>query len=166
VGKIAALAYELRFKLPVGTDPATIGNREVFKLDPSIAVRLDQPDLKLGGRQVFLATVNSGQAYINECAAAGVPIPPPIGQLDPAGVSGWKSQGFIPSAAQFIVGTPAEVRTFESPQGMCIALPRYMGTSLDTVELDGVICLSKTTSRVCFWDNQMGAAASRSRPAP
>jgi hypothetical protein len=101
---------------------------------------------------VFLATTNAGQAYIDECAAAGVPIPPTIGQL---GAGKWTSRGFIPKAEQFIVNTPAEVRTFDNASGMCIALPRYSDDTKSTVALDGVICLSKTTSKVCFWDNQM-----------
>ena len=47
------------------------------------------------------------------------------------------------------------MRSFTSPSGMCFALPRYSDGSLTTVDLDGVICLSRTTSKVCFWDNQM-----------
>jgi hypothetical protein len=158
VGKIAALTYALRWKLPVGNDPRAMGKLESFKLDPSIAARLVLPELRPDDGKVFLITANSGEAYIRECAAAGVPTPPPIGQLDPAGLTGWKRRGFIPTSAQFIVGTPAEVRTFESPEGMCIALPRYTDGELTTVQLDGVICLSRTSSSVCFWDNQMGGA--------
>src|SRR5262249_27348653 len=102
------------------------------------------------------ATINSGQAYIDECRAAGVPIPPTINVMDPAGLMGWKSQGFIPTTDQFIVGTPAEVRTYHStsPEGMCYALPRYTDASLSEVQLDGVICMGKVSSKVCFWDNQ------------
>jgi hypothetical protein len=76
--------------------------------------------------------------------------------MDPAGLTGWKSQGFIPTSTQFISGTPAELRTFQSssPPGMCIALPRYTDTTKTTVKLDGVICLGQS-SKVCFWDNQM-----------
>jgi len=37
---------------------------------------------------------------------------------------------------------------------MCYALPRF-DSSLTTVNLDGVICLSQETSKACFWDNQM-----------
>lgn len=74
--------------------------------------------------------------------------------MDPAGTAGWKSQGFIPTGDQFIVGSPAEVRTYQStnPAGMCYALPRF-DANKTTVNLDGVICLSEETSKVCFWDN-------------
>jgi hypothetical protein len=77
--------------------------------------------------------------------------------MDPNGTAGWKSEGFIPTGDQFIVGTPAELRSFRSssPDGMCFALPRYTDASKSTVELDGVICTGKQSSKVCFWDNQM-----------
>ena len=109
---------------------------------------------KFGGAAGLLsATTNSGQAYINECRAAGVPIPPSINLMDPSGLTGWKSHGFIRPEDQFIVGTPAEVRTYTSPEGMCYALPRFTDDTKSTVQLDGVICLSKQSSKVCFWDN-------------
>ncbi len=172
LGKLNALKYELNWKLPARPDLEPVQNREEFKLDPEIEKKLKLPEFSLpspdktsggvpGGIQVLSATMNSGQNYLNECAAAGVPIPPPIGRLDPAGFTGWKRQGFIPPNAQFIVNTPAEVRTFQSssPPGMCIALPRYTDMCRSTVKLDGVICLGQTSSKVCFWDNQMQGAA-------
>jgi hypothetical protein len=159
IGKIGALRYVLEFQLPDNPDPRGFRERNDFQLDPAIRSKLDLPAFKVGasgGIQVLSATSNSGQAYINECMANQVPIPPSIGVLDPAGTSGWRSLGFIPQASQFITGTPAELRTFVSPDGMCFALPRYSTSSLSTVLLDGVICLSQITSKVCFWDNQMG----------
>ena len=157
VGKLNALKYQLNWKLP---ERATLDQNlfgEEFKLTPDIENRLKLPALNPVGLHVETATTNTGQNYINECMAAGVPVPPTIGVLDPAGVAGWKSQGFIPTAEQFIVNSPAEVRTFKStsPSGMCIALPRYTDASKSTVALDGVICLGQTSSKVCFWDNQM-----------
>jgi hypothetical protein len=152
MGKLNALKFALQRNLETGAE---------FRLDPELERKLKLPDFKpSGGVHVLSATMNKGQAYLNECAAAGVPIPPPIGRLDPAGLTGWKSQGFIPQTMQFIVGTPAEVRTFKSttPPGMCIALPRYRDSALATVDLDGVICLGQTTSKSCFWDNQMNGA--------
>jgi hypothetical protein len=146
-GKINALRYALE-RLAESDDR--------FKLDPGIQEKLRA--IPGGGVVLFLPTVNQGQNYLNECMGNQVPIPPPINQMDPNGLTGWKSQGFIPQAQQFIVGSPAEVRTFQSAQGMCIALPRY-NNSQTTVNLDGVICLSKITSRVCIWDNQMGGSA-------
>jgi hypothetical protein len=146
-GKINALRYALE----------RLVRDKKLQIDPDIRKKIDE--IPTGSDVVFLSTVNMGQAYLNECSAASVPIPPPIGVLDPAGTAGWKSQGFIPKLEQFIVGTPAEVRTFQSPLGMCIALPRYSSDAKTFVDLDGVICLSKTTSKVCFWDNQMMGTA-------
>jgi hypothetical protein len=153
--KLNALEYRLKWRLPLRDDPKELQNLEPFTLDPKIEERLKRPEFKPGGATVLRSTTNGGQAYIDECAAADVPIPPSIGVLNPSGTAGWRSLGFIPTGDQFIVGTPAEVRVFQSPKGMCIALPRYTGPSKTTVQLDGVICLSRTTSKVCFWDNQM-----------
>jgi hypothetical protein len=159
-GKVNALKQALRLKLPSRNNLRGFKFGQEFKLNPDIQNRINSPELSLNKARLFSATINQGQAYIDECRAAGVPIPPPIGQLDPAGVSGWKSQGFIPTTQQFIVGTPAEVRTFQSssPVGLCIALPRYVDDTLARVALDGVICLGQASSKVCFWDNQMSGS--------
>jgi hypothetical protein len=162
VGKLNALKYELRWVLPQSPEREKLQNRQEFKLDPEIENTLKQSAFAPGGGglHVLTATTNSGQSYVNECNTDGVPIPPTIGVLDPLGLAGWKSQGFIPQSTQFIVGTPAEVRTYHStaPEGLCIALPRYSDATLATVSLDGVICLGKISSKVCFWDNQMMGA--------
>jgi hypothetical protein len=152
IGKLNALKFALHWKLPESDKLDLLQTREVFTLDSALEEKLNLPDSDI---QFLAATINLGQNYIDECAAAGVPIPPTIGVLDPAGVAGWKSQGFIPN--QFIVRTPAEVRTFQSssPPGMCIALPRYTDSTKTTVMLDGVICQGQQTAKVCFWDNQM-----------
>ncbi len=174
LGKLKALESALRWKLPDKPDFEERQPREIFKIDPALEETLKLPALMPGTGVVFAVTTNRGQAYIDECRAAGVPIPPPIGCIDPAGPTPppsqcrglglWESQGFIPMNQQFITGapsgnptSPAEVRTFKStsPPGMCIALPRYSDTSLTTVELDGVICLGQTSSKNCYWDNQM-----------
>ena len=160
VGKLNALKFALRWKLPERPGMKDFIYGEEFKIAPEIEEQLRAPEFTPGGIQLLSVTTNSGQAYIDECRAAGVPIPPPIGRLDPAGLAGWKSQGFIPGSNQFIVGSPAEVRTFQSssPAGMCIALPRYTDNTRTTVALDGVICLGQASSKVCFWDNQMRGA--------
>jgi hypothetical protein len=159
LGKLRALEYALTFQLPEREGQNIGDRRQEFKLDPELVKKLESAQFKPDGSGVHVlsATTNLGQAYINECMAARVPIPPTIGILDPAGTAGWKSQGFIPQADQFIVGSPAEVRTYlsTSPAGMCYALPRYSGTAKTTVAIDGVICLSHETSKTCFWDNQM-----------
>jgi hypothetical protein len=153
--KLAALASRLEWQLPAGDELEELRSLTPFELPQEIGKRLERPEFRLGSRAVALVTTNKGQAYLDECAASGVPIPPPIGVLDPNGTAGWRSLGFIPPTEQFIVGTPAEVRAFVAPTGMCIALPRYTNASLTNVSLDGVICLSSTTSKVCFWDNSM-----------
>ena len=95
-------------------------------------------------------TEKQGEDYIDECAAAGVPIPPTWG------TSGWESRGI--QDPLFIPGN-AEVFVFEKtspPRGVCMALPRYAG---DMISLLGVICQGNDTrqgndtSKVCFWDN-------------
>jgi hypothetical protein len=158
--KLAAMRYQLTWNLPApGSKASAIWDGGEFRLDPEVRRRLDTVRLgpSPGGTVFSLATTKTGQDYIDQCSANQVPIPPTINKMDPAGTTGWKIQGEIPTGQQFIVQSPAEVRTFESPQGMCIALPRYNGAKT-TVALDGVICLSKITSKVCIWDNQKGGA--------
>ena len=156
--KLNALKHRLSWRLPRRDDREPLQGLVPFKLDSKIEAKLGLAEFKIAGGTASLVTTNSGQAYIDECTAADVPIPPSIGVLDPAGTAGWKSLGFIPTAEQFIVGTPAEVRIFKSSKGMCIALPRYSDGTKTIVDLDGVICLSRTTSKVCFWDNQMSGS--------
>lgn len=157
LGKLGALGYELNWVLPTRADTDVRRAVERFRPAPELESRLRLPDLQIAPALFFSATTNSGQDYIDECARAdnSVPIPPPIGVLDPTGTAGWRSLGFIRTADQFITQTPAELRVFQNGAGMCMALPRYTDAGLGTVKLDGVICLSRTTSRVCFWDNQM-----------
>jgi len=100
----------------------------------------------LAGDATLLSTSSGGQAYIDECKAAGVPTPPKWG------TSQWKPRGELTS--EFLdPSLKAEVYTFQSssPEGMCIALPRSSGNN---IKLLGIICLGKATSNVCFWDNQ------------
>ncbi|MEH2499847.1 hypothetical protein V1294_006326 [Bradyrhizobium sp. AZCC 1678] len=154
-----ALDQSLKTEVPEGTDVRTPTRRFV----PDVQVRdLLQKQMSLNAPfslprlgQPLVSTQKSGQQYIDECRSNGVPIPPPVGKMDAAGTDGWKSLGFIPKETQFIVGTPAELRVYASPAGMCFALPRYADDSKQTVALDGVICLGQTTSKVCIWDNQM-----------
>jgi hypothetical protein len=165
-GKLRALRQALNWKVPVQATPGEPEKLEPYTPSPQVLQRLASPQLRLlnlnlkpnpGGVHVLSATLNSGQAYINECSADGVPIPPTINVMDPNGTAGWRSEGFIPTASQFIVNTPAELRSYKSsaPEGMCFALPRYTDVSKSTVTLDGVICMGKQSSKVCFWDNQM-----------
>ncbi len=94
-----------------------------------------------------IATTASGQAYIDECRAAGVPIPPDWGS------NSWVERGTLKN--EFISKPQrAQVHTFRStnPEGTCIALPRR-GT-FGTIKLLGIICLGVESSNACFWDNQ------------
>lgn len=154
--KVRALRFAMNWKLPEKDGLKAIKKRDPFTPHRDLIKRLESLPVMQPAATIRSITVNSGQAYLNECQAAGVPIPPMINVMDPAGLAGWKSQGFIPTGDQFIVGTPAEVRTYRStsPEGMCYALPRYTDSSLSTVFLDGVICMGKQSSKVCFWDNQ------------
>src|SRR5258706_3566096 len=167
-GKVRALRQAMNFKIPAQAVLGETEKLEPYIPSPQVVQRLASPQLRLlnlnlnlkaspGRALVLSATVNSGQPYINECSGAGVPIPPTINVVDPNGTAGWRSEGFIPTATQFIVGTPAELRSFKSsaPEGMCFALPRYTDATKSTVALDGVICTGKQSSKVCFWDNQM-----------
>lgn len=154
--KLSALRSALRWPL---ADEGTleIPKRKLpYKLSPEVLERLRILVRFFDEIEVFKATVNKGQAYINECRDEGVPIPPPINQMDPTGLAGWRPEGFIPTSEQFIVNTPAELRSYRSlmPEGMCYSLPRYSDASLNTIALDGVICMGKRSSKVCFWDNQ------------
>ncbi|HZR02643.1 MAG TPA: choice-of-anchor X domain-containing protein [Burkholderiales bacterium] len=119
---------------------------------------------------VRMSTTNVGAAYVSECQANGVPIPPDVGssawtlssfggrnkfpQLPPnstANPPGDTGQLFLPTGAQVYVYKS------NAPEGMCIALPRSQnpgGGPSNSITLDGVICLGKATSKACFWDNQ------------
>lgn len=163
-GKLRALRYAMNWKLSDKADLKIVKKREPFTLRPEVTKRLESVQFKPADIRAHAptATTKSGQAYIDQCRDAGVPIPPSINVMDPAGLAGWKSQGFIPTTDQFIRFTTAEVRTYRTvppftstnPEGMCYSLPRYTDASKSTIELDGVICMGKQSSKVCFWDNQ------------
>ncbi len=158
-GKLNALAYRLDWMLPIGDGVDRPATAERFVLDPALIERLARSEFDPGEIRLLSETQNSGEAYRRECVAAGVPFPPPIGRMELPDGRFWRSLGFIPMGNQFInppeaPDSPAEVRVFTDASGICIALPRYTDVGLTTVRLDGVICLSRTTSRVCIWDNQ------------
>jgi hypothetical protein len=104
-----------------------------------------------------IPTTKGGQAYVDECRAAGVPIPPD-----------WTSSLWIRKGAlstplapnqspdrTFISETSnAEVyyATSSNPVGVCVALPRF-SPGTDTAVLLGIICQGKVTGNACFWDN-------------
>lgn len=93
-----------------------------------------------------LVTINAGQRYIDECIAAGVPVPSTV--LD----SSWVNHGEV--VDPFIIANlTAELWSWTSanPLGQCLALPRW--NSSDEAEVFGVICQGAATSKACFWDN-------------
>lgn len=148
-GKNNVLKFYLRRPLPAGGEKYSF-ERPGFRLAPDLAKRLKAAQDENAARPgaIALTTGVGGQDYIDLCAAQGVPIPPDINS------AGWTSRGEIPQSSLFIArGLRAEVMTWESssPAGMCIALPRFSGS---TVGLDGVICVGKASGKVCFWDNQ------------
>lgn len=93
-------------------------------------------------------------AYMDDCRAQSVPVPPNFSIATPGE---WVHQG---SLAFNILGgketdtppDPADVWTWTDPdrRGACIALPRDNG-GIDS--LTGIICQSSTTGNACFWDN-------------
>ncbi|NTJ51560.1 hypothetical protein G6K93_31615 [Agrobacterium rhizogenes] len=158
--KLNALNNALKVLVPEhapGNTPLSIIPRRKFVPDSVVRDIITKQSFSSQEATILSSTTSAGQKYIDECLSNGVPIPPPMGKIDPNGKVGWKSLGFIPKDAQFIVGTPAEVRVFisDSPAGMCFALPRYVDDSLQEIELDGAICLGQLSSKVCIWDNQM-----------
>lgn len=106
-----------------------------------------------------LPTSNSGQAYINECAAAGVPIPPDWGNAK------WKYRNRITNP-MISTSLAAHVYYYEStaPRGICMALPRV--SSSGRVELLGIICQGNDTNKACFWDNPTFTLPGLTTPKP
>ncbi len=95
------------------------------------------------------STLNSGAAYRTECGNAGVPVPPDWGSAQ------WVQHGGDLSPLFIGLGLRARVFVYKStsPEGVCYALPRDDGSD---IQLLGIICMGKTSSNVCFWDNQQG----------
>jgi hypothetical protein len=152
-GKNNLVRFLLRMKLSENPDLYAPRN-EPFEIQPKLRGRLKTiPQRKAGEEQPGRKTLTTlgGQLYREQCAMEGVPIPPDFGPG-----SGWVSRGLIPQSQLFIVASlGAEVLTWQSasPVGMCIALPRF-DTTTDEVGLDGIICMGKVKSKVCFWDNE------------
>ena len=101
------------------------------------------------------------EAYAKKCRKAGVPIPPTWGTT---GAAGWTSNGKL---ATIFISNDKEAEVFvyqsASPQGVCLALPRYFAAPADApAKLLGIICMGtgvdtgggNFVSSACFWDNQ------------
>ena len=135
------------FSLPAGTFTKGI--------PPSLADALEE-----AGIGVYKFTDASGSAYVNECSAAGVPIPPTFFQAP------WVNQGSFDGSEFISSGLDPELWVYEStsPPGVCLALPRYNAS--DEAELLGIICLGTESSNACFWDNPRGVRFPRDVPIP
>jgi hypothetical protein len=133
--------YVLEIEIPTFTvEPGTFSKG----IAPDIASILES-----GGIEVIYFTKAAGPAYSAECAATGVPIPPPM-FADP-----WvNNQSFNDSEFEAVEFDP-ELWVYESenPEGICLALPRYNGAN--KAALFGIICLGlgEEESNACFWDN-------------
>jgi hypothetical protein len=114
--------------------------------------------LRERGVKVQKSIAVGGPEYVRACAAAGVPIPPPVF------TAGWNNRGAIVNS--FLYPTYAsEVMHFQSssPEGACLGLPRYPAGS-DSAEVFGLICVGKQSRNVCFFDNPRGTHFQRNVP--
>lgn len=94
------------------------------------------------------------KAYIKTCRDAGVPVP----DVYELGGSGWTDNKELTTL--FIgPGDSAKVAYISSatPEGVCIALPRFDAGSANTVAV-GLICMGSATSKACFFDDKTGVA--------
>lgn len=147
-GKIKLLKQKLTSPSFQADPSVNLNEVKPFELPGALKDLLFEEGLMGGGGSgpVLFSTTLGGAAYINQCNGAGVPAPPDWG------TSQWVSRGVLSN--EFISeGLEAEVFTYDSntPEGMCIALPRSTG---NIISLLGVICLGKSSSKACFWDNQ------------
>lgn len=114
--------------------------------------------LRQRGIKVQKSIAVGGGEYIRACAAAGVPVPPPVFS------AGWNNRG--PIENPFLSASmTAEVMHYAStnPEGACIALPRYPQGS-DRAALFGLICVGKQSRNACFWDNPRGTQFQKNVP--
>ncbi|MFZ0749306.1 MAG: hypothetical protein WAM70_08090, partial [Pyrinomonadaceae bacterium] len=150
-GKNNLIRFLLQWKLSEIRDLKIPRSTEPFIVNPTLSQRLKAfPKNDQRHHAALTLTDVGGEAYRNLCRDNRVPLPENFGPG-----TAWTSEGVLTSGDLFIVGPgSAEILMIESttPAGLCVALPRF--NSSNTVTLDGIICLSKETSKVCFWDNQ------------
>ena len=114
-----------------------------------------------GALTVARTTINSGTDYINECRAAGVPIPPSMYKTGPGN---WTNKG--PLTTNFLGGGTAELWEYRDGNGLCLALPRYE-TPMSGAKPFGVICLGRgPASKACFFDNPRDVSFPRNVQVP
>ncbi len=135
----------------------TLGERASrAEIDPIFALPIDlRPRLAelglVGTAQQALRNIPEGREYRALCREEGVP-PPPDWKA-PSGMTrgDWRFEGDLQT--NFLtLGDPTEVWSFtsDSPQGACIALPRFADE--DWISANGIICLGTQTGRACFYD--------------
>jgi hypothetical protein len=118
-----------------------------FERNPELSARL-RPEILELLPQIGPAAVGD-TAYMADCRARGVPIPPPWAESGTA----WQLQGTL-TQNLLAPGDFAAVWTYSDPsvRGACIALPRGSGSFGSAA---GIICQSATTGHACFWDNKL-----------
>jgi hypothetical protein len=125
-------------------------------------VGLAAPALVAAGAPPSDEVLQAREAYAKKCRKAGVPLPPTWDWGAAAG--GWKSNGKL---STIFISNDKEAEVFvhqsTSPQGVCLALPRYLAVPADApAVLLGIICMGtgvdagggNVVSSACFWDNQ------------
>lgn len=107
-----------------------------------------------------LTTTLSGQQYIDQCIAAGVPVPTQWSRAT------WTYRGT--QTTKFVAAAwNAEVYswTSSSPQGVCVALPRWeSGASVDKVI--GIVCQGTKSNKACFFDTPAGVDPQKNQAYP
>ncbi len=147
VAQLSAINNALRWQYVLKLQPDAEqpkDNTWTKGLKPDVAKKLQD---KIGVS--IMSLINSGgEAYCNDCLKAGVPIPKFM--FGPE----WKYVGEVTN--EFLsAGSTAELLIYESksPEGICLALPRYSpGSKIPS--LFGVICLGTKTNKACFFDNK------------
>ncbi len=112
---------------------------------------------------VFLVTGAGGEAYVQQCRDANVPVPRAMFSSE------WERQGtaFEGEFLEELEVKQAELWTYTStsPPGLCLALPRYPsppgGRVSDQALPLGIICLGTRSNKACFFDNPMGRSFTR-----
>lgn len=134
---------------------------EIRTYDESSLPLVQDPENVASYGKDKIETSNSGTAYIDECRNLGVPVPDYVLE----GYSGfkWVNHGEFDTLLQGEVN--GELWTWESaePDGVCMALPRWFGG--ESLKL-GLICLGRTTSTTCFWDNPKGVKFPQGQAIP
>ena len=151
--KNSLLKVFLLSKLPSINQPLKLKGEEGYR-PPDALLALLQRERLVNDRKSSSTVAEERLAYIKACTDASVPIPP---DWD-FGISGkWQSKQKLDRDKLFIGRDKPDVEVFAydstSPEGLCLALPRAK-TETSDIELLGIICLGKVSSKACFWDNQ------------